>query len=250
MSLRNLPSRLWSTASFAFVRNVLWHFHRPTYVILLGGPGAGKGTLAAELAPALGLTHMSTGNLFRKEIERGTSLGKSVAPILKAGGLVPDALTIAVVAEELSRLSNWRGAVLDGFPRTEAQALLLEDLLSDWGQEVCFVFFLDVEKSDLLVRLSGRRTCKNKACGATYHVEFNPPKVKDKCDKCGSELYQRDDDKPEVVESRMIKFAETNDPMLRLYGKRGRLITIKSTNADGKDSVLKRVLKVIAGSKS
>ncbi len=245
MSPIKLSGRLLSRLEFAFVRYVYWHFNKPVYVILLGGPGAGKGTLATQLAPKLGLAHISTGNLFRREISRHSALGKKIEPILKSGGLVPDEITIAVVARELARFANRRGAVLDGFPRTVNQALLLERLLDSWSQEVCFVFFLDVETGDLIVRLAGRRTCSNKACGLTYHMDFNPPKKNGVCDKCGSALYQREDDREDVVLARIENFNGTNEPMLRFYKQRGRLFTIKSSNRDGKDSVLTRVLAVM-----
>lgn len=245
MSLLKLPGRLWSAVSFAFMRFVLWLFSPPEFIVLLGGPGAGKGTLATDLAPKRRLPHISTGNLFRREIANGTALGKAVAPILASGGLVPDEITIAVMAEELGRLRNWRGAVIDGFPRTEAQALLLDQLFAGWGQRVKFAFFLDGSKEDLEIRLSGRRTCSNKECGRTYHVEFQKPLEDGVCDKCGSALERRPDDAPEVVLARIEKFNATNEP-INLHYERGKcLYRVKTTNRDPKGHVLAEVLAIL-----
>jgi adenylate kinase len=224
------------------MRHVVWSIRPPTYIVLLGGPGAGKGTLAAELAPELGLTHLSTGNLFRREIAQGTALGKVVQPIMNAGGLVPDEITLAVMAEELSRKRNWRGAVIDGFPRTDAQARLLDNLFSGWGQRVNFAFFLDGSKADLEVRLSGRRMCSNKDCGRTYHVVFSKPVKDGVCDKCNHALIQRDDDKAEVVASRIDKFNQTNGLILTHYERSRCLHRVKTTNTDPKGHVLRSVL--------
>lgn len=245
MSLLQLPGRIWHTASFAFMRHVMWAIRPPTYIVLLGGPGAGKGTLAAELAPALGLTHLSTGNLFRREIAQGTALGKVIEPIMNAGGLVPDEITLAVMAEELSRKRNWRGAVIDGFPRTDAQARLLDDLLTDWDQRVNFAFFLDGSKEDLEVRLSGRRMCSNRECNRTYHVVFSKPLKDGVCDKCSHPLIQRDDDKPEVVAQRIDKFNATNGPILTHYYRRRCLQRIKTTNKDPKGHVFRAVMEAL-----
>lgn len=245
MSLLRLPSRLWGSASFAFMRYVLWTLNKPTYIVLLGGPGAGKGTLAVELAIQLGLPHISTGNLFRREIANDTALGKVVKPILDSGGLVPDEITLAVLAEELGRTRNWRGAILDGFPRTVAQAQLLDNLFDGWGQGVGFAFFLDASREDLMARLSGRRICSNKDCGRTFHVVFNKPKVDGICDACSSALVQRDDDKPEVVVARIEKFDTLNGPILNHYGRAGCLHNIKTTNTDKKGSVVERVLAIL-----
>ena len=245
MSLLQLPGRIWHTASFAFMRHVVWAIQPPTYIVLLGGPGAGKGTLAAELTPALGLTHLSTGNLFRREIAQGTALGKVIEPIMNAGGLVPDEITLAVMTEELSRKRNWRGAVIDGFPRTDAQARLLDDLFASWDQRVNFAFFLDGTKEDLEVRLSGRRMCSNRECNRTYHIVFSKPLTEGICDKCSHPLIQRDDDKPEVVAQRIDKFNATNGPILTHYNRSGCLQRIRTTNKDPKGHVFRAVMEAI-----
>jgi len=227
------------------MRYVLWTLNKPTYIVLLGGPGAGKGTLATELAPLLRLPHISTGNLFRAEIARGTPLGKVIEPIVKSGGLVPDEITIAVLAEELGRTRNARGAIIDGFPRTVAQAKLLDNLFGGWSQKVGFAIFLDGAKEDLEVRLSGRRTCSNKDCGRTYHVVFSPPKKDGVCDKCNSALERRADDAPDVVAARIDKFNQTNGPILTHYKAARSLHTIVTTNKDPKGHVLNRTLAIL-----
>lgn len=237
--------RFWRGVSFAFVRNVLWLFRSPIFIVLLGGPGAGKGTLAKILARLLGIPHVSTGDLFRREIESGSALGKVVEPILKSGGLVPDEITIAVLAEELSKYQYRFGAIIDGFPRTFAQALLLDDLFTGWGQKVNFTFFLDGKKEDLEVRLSGRRTCSNKKCGATYHVEFTKPVQDGICDDCKSPLYRREDDAPEVVGPRIEKFNANNAPIVVHYDGARVLYTITTTNRDPKGHVEARVMEIL-----
>lgn len=237
--------RIWHSASFAFMRYVLWTFCPPIFIVLLGGPGAGKGTLAKLLAWLLSIPHISTGDLFRREIASGSALGKAVEPILKSGGLVPDEITIALLAEELSKLRYWRGAIIDGFPRTFAQALLLDNLFGPWGQKVNFTFFLDGAKEDLKVRLSGRRTCSNKQCGCTYHIEFQKPIQEGICDVCKSPLYQRDDDAPDVVEDRIVKFDANNAPIVSHYEGCRVLYRIKTTNRDRKGLVVDCAMEIL-----
>ncbi len=240
-----LAGRIWHGVTFAFMRNVLWTLSAPVFIVLLGGPGAGKGTLAKLLAWLLKIPHVSTGDLFRREIASGSALGKAVEPILKSGGLVPDEITIAILAEELSKLRYWRGAIIDGFPRTHAQALLLDNLLGGWGRKVNFTFFLDGAKKDLEVRLSGRRTCSNKQCGCTYHVEFQKPKVDGICDVCKSPLYRRDDDAPEVVADRIEKFDANNAPIVTHYDHGRVLYRIPTTNKDPKNFVVDRAMDIL-----
>lgn len=240
-----LAGRIWHGVSFAFMRRVLWSICPPTFIVLLGGPGAGKGTLAKLLAWLLGIPHVSTGDLFRREIASGSALGKAVEPILKSGGLVPDEITIAILADELSKLRYWRGAIIDGFPRTFAQALLLDNLFTGWGQKVNFTFFLDGAKKDLEVRLSGRRTCSNKQCGCTYHIEFNKPLVEGICDACKSPLYRRDDDAPEVVADRIEKFDANNEPIVTHYERFKVLYRIVTTNRDPKNFVVDRAMEIL-----
>ncbi|MDZ4837886.1 MAG: nucleoside monophosphate kinase [Candidatus Melainabacteria bacterium] len=241
-----LTGRFWHSASFAFTRYGLWTFRPPTFIVLLGGPGAGKGTLAKELVPLIGLPHISTGDLFRKEVASGSALGRAVDPILRSGGLVPDEITIAVLAEELSKFRNRHGAIIDGFPRTLPQALLLDNLFAGWGQELDFSLFLDGSNKDFEVRLSGRRTCSNKECGRTYHVEFKRPRVEGVCDTCKSPLIRRDDDAPEVVGPRLEKFRANNQPIVDHHERRQCLHRIKTTNQDPEGHVLQQVLHILS----
>ncbi len=249
----NFLGRFCHSLTFAFMRHVLWAIRPPVYIDLLGGPGSGKGTLAKELVTKLSrngrvrIRHISTGDLFRREIAAGTALGKAVEPILKSGGLVPDEITIAVLAEELSKFRNRFGAIIDGFPRTHAQALLLEDLFAGWGLKVTYCFFLDGTKEVLEIRLSGRRTCSNKECGCTYHVEFQKPIEEGICNVCKSPLYRREDDAPEVVGPRIAKFEVNNAPIVKHFERADCLHRIKITNdEEGRNSVADRALAIMS----
>lgn len=195
----------------------------PVYVVLLGPPGAGKGTQAGIVAKTTGLAHISSGDLFREHIKNQTDLGRQVDAILKRGDLVPDDVTIAMIRERLQQPDCAAGAVLDGFPRTPAQAQALNGMLAEFGGAVDVVPFIQVEQGELINRLSGRWVC---AQGHVYHETFNPPKVAGVCDVDGSALYQRDDDKRETVEKRIRVYFEQTAPLIDHYRGEGRLVEI------------------------
>ena len=190
-------------------------------VIFLGPPGAGKGTQADELAREWGVPHIATGDMLREAAARGTRLGLEAKRYMDTGALVPDDVVIGLVDERLGEADATGGAVLDGFPRTVAQAEALDRLLRARGAEVDRVIFFDVARPELLRRLTGRRICRN--CGASYHVAFVPPRVAGVCDRCGGELYQRDDDTETAVAKRLDVYATQTAPLLDYYRGRGIL---------------------------
>lgn len=227
-------------------RLIHWRRRRARFIVLIGGPGAGKGTLASRLAPTLKLPHLSMGDVFRREIAAGTAVGKQVESCVKSGALAPDELTIAALASELAQPKYHGGAVLDGFPRRLKQAVLLDRLLARWGNRVERVIFLLVPKDDLIERLSNRRTCSNKLCGRSYHLLRQPPAQADKCDACGQALYQREDDVPEAIEERLAVFAQQSRPLCHYYLAQGLLTSVQSTNAKGPEAVFTEVLSAIS----
>lgn len=212
---------------------------RATYIVMLGPPGAGKGTQAKVIAEELGLMHVSTGDLFRENLSRETELGKLAASYMNAGELVPDDVTIAMVEERLGREDCVKGAILDGFPRTPAQAEALGELLTRLGGKVDLVPFIKVPNEVLIERLSGRWMSRS---GRVYHALYNPPKVKWLDDEDGSELYQRDDDKPETVAHRINVYYEQTSPLIDYYQKAGTLVEIDGTQEI--EVVTKDLLKV------
>lgn len=212
---------------------------RATYIVMLGPPGAGKGTQAKVIAEELGLMHVSTGDLFRENLSRETELGKLAASYMNAGELVPDDVTIAMVEERLGREDCVKGAILDGFPRTPAQAEALDELLTRLGGKVDLVPFIKVPNEVLIERLSGRWMSRS---GRVYHALYNPPKVKWLDDEDGSELYQRDDDKPETVAHRINVYYEQTSPLIDYYQKAGTLVEIDGTQEI--EVVTKDLLKV------
>ena len=194
------------------------------YVILLGGPGAGKGTQAQMLAQELGIPQVSTGDLFREHLKAETELGRMARTTMDRGELVPDQVTLEMVRERLSRPDCARGAILDGFPRTIPQAEGLDDLLDDFGAELTVVPYVKVEPEVLLRRLAGRWTCPQ--CGALYHTILNPPRTAKVCDVCGGELYQRADDTAETQKRRVDVYFEQTAPLIEWYRERGLLVDI------------------------
>ena len=194
-------------------------------LVLLGAPGAGKGTQADEIAKRFGLPHISTGELLRAAIRDGSPLGRRVAGIVERGELVPDALIGEVMEERLSRKDAERGSVLDGFPRTVAQADLLDRILARRGQTLDRVILIEVGEPEIIERIAGRRSCGR--CGAVYHVRHNPPKVEGICDRCGSELRQRPDDAEEVIAERLRAYRELTAPLVERYRKAGLLIPVE-----------------------
>ncbi|MGM7703681.1 adenylate kinase [Pseudalkalibacillus sp. Hm43] len=193
-------------------------------LVLMGLPGAGKGTQAAKIVDKYGIPHISTGDMFRAAIKEGTELGIKAKSYMDAGNLVPDEVTIGIVDERLNKSDCKDGFLLDGFPRTVAQAEALENILSKSERSIDYVLNIDVDKEQLMERLSGRRICKQ--CGATYHVIFNPPSQEDVCDKCGGELYQREDDNEETVKTRLEVNIEQSKPLLKFYEQKGYLRNI------------------------
>lgn len=212
---------------------------KATYIVMLGPPGAGKGTQAKIIAEELGLVHISTGDLFRENLSNETELGKLAASFMNKGELVPDDVTIAMVEERLSRPDCQKGAVLDGFPRTPAQAEALDALLAKMNGQVDLVPFIHVPNDTLVERLSGRWMSK---AGRVYHALNNPPKVKWIDDIDGSELYQREDDKPETVAHRIDVYYEQTSPLIEYYLSDGILVEIDGTQEI--DKVTEDILKV------
>lgn len=184
-------------------------------VILLGPPGAGKGTQAARLAERLGLVHVASGDLFREAVAAQTPLGQKAQGYMERGELVPDEIVVAMVLERLAQSDCHRGAVLDGFPRTVAQAGALDEALSAQGKKVDAVLLLHVPDEVVLERLTGRRICRN--CQAPYHITFHPPAQEGICDRCGGVLYQRDDDREETVRHRLQVYREQTAPLISYY---------------------------------
>jgi adenylate kinase len=218
------------------------HRRNARFVVLLGGPGAGKGTLAAALAPRLGIPHLNMGNIIRREIKEQTDIGRVWGPKVKNGKLIPDKVVNELLRRELLKPEYAGGAVLDGIPRTAAQARKIRALLAAIGSRVEAAVLLDVTKEDLLERLALRRTCTNSACARTYHLKFIPPKTENTCDACGSPLMQRDDEKPEAIVTRMEEFNRTFAPLRAHYQKLDELTVVRSTNEMGPDKVLSEVL--------
>ncbi len=196
-------------------------------IIMLGAPGAGKGTQAKKIAEHYGIPHISTGDIFRANIKNGTDLGKKAKEYMDQGLLVPDELTCDLVTDRVSKEDCANGYILDGFPRTIPQAEALEDALKKMGTDVDYAINVDVPDSSIVSRMGGRRACVT--CGATYHLMFMPPKKEGICDSCGSALILRDDDKPETVQKRLDVYHAQTQPLIDFYEKKGILKTIDGT---------------------
>lgn len=196
-------------------------------IIMLGAPGAGKGTQAKQIAGKYNIPHISTGDIFRANIKNGTDLGKKAKEYMDQGLLVPDELTCDLVMDRISHDDCKNGFVLDGFPRTIPQAEALDEALKKIGQSMDFAINVDVPDSHIVNRMSGRRACLG--CGATYHVVAIPPKKEGICDICGAELVLRDDDKPETVQKRLDVYHEQTQPLIEYYDKQGILKTVDGT---------------------
>ena len=195
--------------------------------IFIGAPGAGKGTQAALVKDELKLAHISTGDMLRAAVKAGAPLGVQAKQYMDAGKLVPDEVIIGLVAERLQEPDVEQGFILDGFPRTVAQAEALQQMLSEQHIELSAAVLFDVSEEAVVQRLSGRRVCKN--CGAIFHVVNNPPKVAGVCDVCGGELYQRDDDEETAIRQRLASFRKDTEPVLSFYEKLGKLVTIDAS---------------------
>ena len=209
------------------------------YIILLGAPGAGKGTQAAVVAQKLNLVHVASGDLFRQGLELGTELGIKAKSYMEKGMLVPDEITIQMVLERVSAPDCEDGAILDGFPRNLQQAQALDKALAQKAKAIAKVVYIKVSKDELLKRLGGRWICRN--CQAPYHAEDSPPKVHGKCDHCGGELYQRLDDTVETAKKRLeVYFAQTT-PLIDYYARAGKLLEI-----DGEGSIDEISQRIVA----
>jgi adenylate kinase len=200
-----------------------------TYIVLLGPPGAGKGTQAKAISEKSGLLHISSGDIFRENLKNQTTLGKLAAEYMNKGELVPDDVTIAMIQERLSRPDCEKGALLDGFPRTPAQAYALAEMLATLDGEVRAVPYINVPEAVLIERLTGRWTCR--ANGHIYHEQFSPPQKTGVCDQDGSELYQREDDKAETVVRRIRVYLEQTEPLISFYRERNLLFEVDGTKA-------------------
>jgi adenylate kinase len=196
-------------------------------IIMLGAPGAGKGTQAKMIAEKYCIPHVSTGDIFRANIKNGTELGKKAKTYMDAGQLVPDELTVDLLIDRISKDDCANGYVLDGFPRTIPQAECLDEALAKREESVDYAINVEVPDENIVNRMGGRRACVN--CGATYHVVHIPPKKEGICDKCGSRLILRDDDKPETVQNRLKVYHDQTQPLIEFYEKKGVLKEVDGT---------------------
>ena len=196
-------------------------------IIMLGAPGAGKGTQAEMICEKYGLPHVSTGDIFRANIKNGTELGKEAKQYMDKGQLVPDELTVKILLDRVAQDDCKNGYVLDGFPRTIPQAEVLEEALNKLGDKIDYAINVEVPDENIINRMSGRRACVN--CGGTYHVVYAPTKVEGICDKCGEKLILRDDDKPETVKSRLDVYHKQTQPLIEFYSKKNILKEVDGT---------------------
>ena len=196
-------------------------------LVLVGPPGAGKGTQAEFIAAHLSVPKISTGDIFRANVAAATPLGVRAKAYMEAGQLVPDEITINMVRERLAEPDASDGFLLDGFPRTVPQAVALDKMLADLGTGLDVVLELVVDDDEVIRRLSGRRTCRG--CGKVWHVDFDPPQREGVCDRCGGELYQREDDRPETIAERLRVYARDTAPLVDYYGAQGKLVGIDAT---------------------
>ncbi|MDD7146755.1 MAG: adenylate kinase [Lachnospiraceae bacterium] len=210
-------------------------------IIMLGAPGAGKGTQAKMIADKYQIPHISTGDIFRSNIKEGTELGKEAKTYMDKGLLVPDELTVKILLDRVAKDDCKNGYVLDGFPRTIPQAEVLDEALAKLNDKIDYAIDVDVPDKNIIRRMSGRRACL--ACGATYHIEHIPPKTEGICDRCGKELVQRDDDKEETVKNRLNVYHEQTQPLIDFYTKKGILKTVDGT-VDMKD-VFAAIVKIL-----
>ncbi len=217
-----IGGRLW---------NVLGHERREQAIsmkiIMLGAPGAGKGTQAKMIAEKYGIAHVSTGDIFRANIKNGTELGMEAKKYMDQGLLVPDELTVKILLDRVAKDDCKAGYVLDGFPRNIPQAQVLDKALSELGDEIDFAIDVDVPDENIVRRMGGRRACVS--CGATYHLEYVPPKAEGVCDECGEKLILRDDDRADTVQKRLSVYHEQTQPLIEFYDGKGVLRTVDGT---------------------
>ncbi len=210
-------------------------------IILLGAPGAGKGTQAKLIVEKYGIPQISTGDMLREAVEKGTELGKKAKVYMERGELVPDDIVIGIVKERLSEDDCKRGYILDGFPRTIKQAEALDEILLSMSSKIDAVINISVSEEEIIRRIVFRRVCRR--CGAVYNLIYNPPKQGDICDRCGGELYQRDDDKEEVVRERLKAYKEQTQPLKDYYSKKGILYNIDG--AKKIDEIFEDIQKIL-----
>lgn len=210
-------------------------------IVMLGAPGAGKGTQADKIAEKYNIPHISTGDIFRSNIKAGTELGKKAKSFIDQGLLVPDEVTICMLLDRIHEADCENGYILDGFPRTIPQAESLTAALKENGEAIDFALDVEVPDANIVNRMAGRRACLK--CGATYHTEFAAPKKEGICDKCGSELVLRDDDKPETVQKRLEVYHEQTHPLIDYYKKKGVLHAIDGTLS--METVFKNIVDIL-----
>ncbi len=204
------------------------------FIVLLGAPGSGKGTVGKILAENLKLAHISTGDLFRENLKNETELGKEAKTYMDKGELVPDEITVKMLEKRMEESDVANGAILDGFPRTTNQAEVLDNLLKSKGKKVDMALNIDVPFDEIVERIANRRSCRG--CSAIYNVVFNPPKKEGICDECGGELYQREDQKPEVVQNRLEVYKNSSEQLIKYYEKKHVLRTEKAGDKAGRTS--------------
>jgi adenylate kinase len=212
-------------------------------LILLGPPGAGKGTQAKMMIDRWSIPQISTGDILRAAVRAGTPLGVEAKGFMDRGELVPDRVVIGIIAERLKEPDAVAGFILDGFPRTIPQAEALQEILDDLGRQIDRVVSIDVQEEKLVVRLTGRRMCKD--CGESFHVVFNPPGQEGVCDRCGGVLYQRDDDKEETIRQRLAVYREQTEPLIAFYQQQGNLRRIAGD--DSKEEIFNRIVQAVEG---
>jgi adenylate kinase len=212
-------------------------------IVLLGGPGSGKGTQAKKLTDTLGVPQISTGDIFRAAVKEGTPMGLKAKGYMDRGELVPDDVVIGVVEERLTKPDLDKGYMLDGFPRTVGQAKALDKILAGQSKGIDRVVLVDVPDEELVKRLSGRRTCKNSECGRMYHVMFNRPKKEGACDACGSELYQRADDSEATIRERLGVYNSQTAPLIDYYDQKGLLRKVEGVGPI--DEIFASIQKVL-----
>ena len=210
-------------------------------LIKLGAPGAGKGTQAKKIAEKYGIPHISTGDIFRANIKNGTELGNKAKSYMEQGLLVPDELTCDLVVDRIQQEDCSNGYVLDGFPRTIPQAEALKAALEKLGTTIDYAINVEVPDENIVTRMGGRSACL--ACGSTYHIVYNAPKVEDVCDVCGAKLVLRDDDKPETVQKRLTVYHEQTQPLIDFYGKEGVLVEVDGTQ--NLEDVFQAITKIL-----
>jgi len=210
-------------------------------LVLLGAPGAGKGTQAKKLIEKYGIPQISTGDILRKAVADGTPLGKEAKSYMDKGELVPDSVVIGLVKERLAQDDCKSGYILDGFPRTTPQAEALDQVLEDMNAPLDVALSVDVDKSDLMKRLTGRRTCKN--CQQMYNIYFSPPQKENVCDKCGGELFQRDDDKEETINNRLDVYERSTAPLIDYYRNKGILKSVEGIGSI--DEIFSKIVSIL-----